>query len=114
MKDFQCIRCGNCCRWPGYVKIDGAEIDAIAAYLDMSVNDFLDEYTEVTMDRRGLSLIEKPGGSCVFLIEGELSGCQINPVKPRQCGAFPFQWNFPGWEDECGAGRKRKKENHHE
>lgn len=56
-------------------------------------------------DRRGLTLIEKPDGSCIFLEDGEPCGCRINPVKPKQCDGFPSRWSFPGWEAECGAGQ---------
>jgi len=32
-----------------------------------------------------------------------------NPVKPRQCSAFPFDWNFPGWEMLCEGGKELVK-----
>ena len=53
----------------------------------------------------GLTLIEKPDGSCIFLEDGEPCGCRINPVKPKQCDGFLSRWSFPGWEAECGAGQ---------
>lgn len=110
MKQFECIRCGNCCRWSGCVKVTDPEIDAISAFLAMPVGEFLDRFTALMPDRRGLTLTEKPDGSCIFLMEGEECGCRINPVKPRQCGAFPQKWNFPGWEEECGGAKKERKE----
>ncbi|MPM70287.1 hypothetical protein SDC9_117242 [bioreactor metagenome] len=108
--EFKCIRCGNCCRWSGCVVVGAAEADAIAAFLGLPVGEFLARYTALTPDRRGLTLIEKPDGSCIFLNEGPPSGCRINPVKPRQCGEFPSHWNFPGWENECGGAEKPEKE----
>ena len=33
LERFRCRRCGNCCRWPGYVRLDGEEIGALAAEL---------------------------------------------------------------------------------
>ncbi len=95
----QCTRCGNCCRWQGYVRLADAEIDAIRAHLGLSLNEFMDRYTRLTGDRRGISLVEKPDGSCVFL-EG-VNGCRIQPVKPAQCAGFPNTWNFPGFETQC-------------
>ncbi|WP_294503615.1 YkgJ family cysteine cluster protein [uncultured Victivallis sp.] len=110
MKHFECIRCGNCCRWPGCVKVSDSEIDAIAAFLGLEVPAFIERYTALMPDRQGLTLIEKPDGSCVFLEEeAGVSRCRIHPVKPGQCGTFPRKWNFPGWEAEC-AGAKREKE----
>jgi len=85
------------------VKLEAAEVDAIAAFLGMAVGEFLEKFTALMPDRQGLTLIEKPDGSCVFLEEGDAAGCRINPVKPRQCEGFPQRWSFPGWEKECGG-----------
>jgi len=88
-----------------------SEADAIAAFLNLSVEEFLDGYTALAPDRQGLTLIEKPDGSCIFLTEGDECGCRINPVKPRQCEGFPLRWNFPGWEKECrGAAEALRRE----
>ena len=62
MEQFHCLRCGNCCRWPGAVRVGEAEIDAIAAYLGIPLEQFLTEYTELLPDRTGLTLPEKPDG----------------------------------------------------
>ena len=108
MSGFICVRCGNCCRWSGCVKVTDAEVDAIAAFLGIPAEEFLERWTELMPDRQGLTLIEKADGSCVFLEEGEPAGCRIDPVKPEQCRRFPERWNFPGWEKECGAKLSRK------
>jgi len=100
---FECLRCGACCRWPGPVRVSEAEIDAIAAFLSLSSERFIDEFTCLTEDRRGLSLIEKEDGSCIF--HEEPSKCAINAVKPKQCRDFPLGWSFPGWEEYCDGGR---------
>lgn len=106
---FECKRCGNCCKWHGFVRLKDAEIDKIASFLEMSVADFLDEYTVLTPDRRSLSLTERENGECCFF-DAESSLCIIQPVKPQQCIDFPLRWNFDGWENECeGAGCKNGK-----
>lgn len=97
---FQCQRCANCCRWPGDVKISKKEVESIAAFLSLSVPDFIEQYTRVRRDRQGLSLIEKPNHECIFL---EGIDCQIQEVKPEQCRGFPNTWNFPGWRQVCEA-----------
>ncbi|MDT8391501.1 MAG: YkgJ family cysteine cluster protein [Lentisphaeria bacterium] len=98
---YTCQRCGNCCRWEGYVRLTPAEVDAVAAFLGMPVAEFIDTYTVLTKDRRGLSLVENEEGHCVFLTRtGE---CHIQPVKPEQCKQFPNFWNFPGFRDTCRA-----------
>ena len=104
---FICLRCGACCRWEGAVKLIGDEADRIAAFLGMSVEEFIDRHTTITPDRRHLSLLSKNDGSCEYLGE---NGCLINPVKPLQCREFPMKWNFPGWMEECAAGRELKKQ----
>ncbi|MFA7230352.1 MAG: YkgJ family cysteine cluster protein [Victivallaceae bacterium] len=100
--EFICKRCGSCCKWTGYVRLEQHEVDAIATFLNMPLHEFIEKYTVVTSDRRGLSLIEREDGSCIFYIATP-SACIIDQVKPRQCRAFPLQWNFPGWEKECKA-----------
>jgi Fe-S-cluster containining protein len=96
---FVCKRCGNCCRPHGYVRLTVDDVQAIAAVLDVAVNDFVDRYTCLTEDRRGLSLIEKPDGACVFLTDDNT--CRVQPAKPRQCRDFPHTWRYRGWETIC-------------
>jgi Fe-S-cluster containining protein len=97
---YQCQRCTNCCRWPGDVSVSEAEVDAIAAYLGIGTQEFITQYTRLRTDRRGLSLIDRPDHSCIFL-EGR--DCVINEVKPQQCRDFPNKWRFPGWRQVCDA-----------
>ena len=100
-KKWLCQRCGNCCRWPGLVRVTDQEVDTIANFLEIPVSTFLEEYTEITPDRRGLTIISKEDKSCLFLEEPNI--CKINDVKPIQCSGFPNTWNFPGWEKKCEA-----------
>ena len=97
---FLCERCTNCCRWPGDVKITETEITAISRHLGLAEDDFIQRYTRLRANRRGLSLIDQPDGTCIFL-DGQ--DCRIQPVKPQQCRDFPNAWNFPGWRDICMA-----------
>jgi Fe-S-cluster containining protein len=97
---YQCQRCGNCCRWPGFVKVTAAEIAAIAAQAGVDEHDFIQRYTRLRPNRDGLALIDKPNGECFFFEGG---GCAIQRVKPGQCRAFPNEWNFPGWREVCEA-----------
>jgi uncharacterized protein len=98
-----CVRCGTCCRWPGYVRLRDDEADRIAAHLELDPRDFIERYTRLTEDRRTLTLIEGPDGGCIMLTEANL--CRINPVKPRQCRDFPVRWRFPGYEALCRAAQ---------
>ncbi len=97
---YVCQRCANCCRWPGEVPVSDGEIRAIASHLGIPEPVFIEQYTQLRLNRAGLTLIEKPDGACIFL-EGH--DCSINPVKPDQCRGFPNQWNFAGWREVCEA-----------
>ena len=76
------------------------EITRLAAFRGLSEHDFIQQFTRLGHDRRGLALQEKPNGECVFL-DGD--DCAVQPVKPQQCRDFPNLWNFPGSEKSCRA-----------
>ena len=105
---FSCTRCGDCCTGvPGYVWVEPTEIEALAQHLGLSVDSFGERYLR-TVGRR-YSLIEKPGGDCVFFDKG----CSVYPARPTQCRTFPF-WRSNlkserAWDeiaDECpGIGQ---------
>ena len=98
---YVCTGCGNCCRWSGYVRLAAGEAERIATFLDMTVEEFTDTHTQLTDDRRGLSIGEREDGACLLL--GDDDSCTIQAVKPQQCIDFPNKWDFPGFEDECPA-----------
>jgi len=97
---YECVRCTECCRWPGHVQLSDAEITRMAAFLGVSEFDFIQRYTRLRPDRRGLALQDEPGGACIFLAGRD---CRVQPVKPQQCRDFPNGWNFPGFEKICRA-----------
>lgn len=84
---FDCTGCGACCTGePGYVWVTPEEIQEIANFLSLSLDDFVQKYVRSAEGR--FSLKEKvPDYDCVFL---EDKKCQIYPVRPRQCRTFPF------------------------
>ena len=90
MEKFRCQQCGNCCRVSGRVHLLPEEIDPLARHLGMTTPDFINTYTALAPDRRGLILTEHPDESCIML---DANGrCRVNPVKPIQCQTFPFAW----------------------
>ena len=72
----------------------------MAAALGMEEQAFIDEFTKVRSDRRGLCLTNQPDGACTML-DGR--DCRIQAAKPHQCSGFPNTWNFPGWREVCEA-----------
>ena len=76
------------------------EIRAIADFLDMDEDIFIQKFTRLRMNRNGLSLIERENHECIML---ENDRCKIQDVKPFQCKGFPNRWNFPDWQKVCKA-----------
>ncbi len=107
---FQCTGCGDCCTGaPGYVWVNQAEIEAIAAKVGMDVEAFESTYVRQIGIRR--SLREFPNGDCVFF-DTETRKCQVYDARPRQCRTWPF-WDSnlkspQAWKETCrdcpGAG----------
>ena len=96
----ECQRCTACCRWPGQVRLSEAEITRMATFKALTEFDFIQQFTRLLKDRRGLALQEKPNGECIFLDDND---CSVQPVEPQQCHDFPNLWNFSGFETVCGA-----------
>lgn len=94
LPEIHCERCAACCRWPGEVRLEPADVTAIAAHLGQSEAEFIETHTRLRQDRRGLALVERPDRSCIFL-DGR--DCRIQPVKPSQCREFPNRWVNTLW-----------------
>lgn len=84
---FECTGCGQCCTGaPGYVWVNEDEIQRIADYLKLDIQDFKFRYLRQVKGR--YSLIEFPKTyDCIFLKDKK---CQIYPVRPIQCRTFPW------------------------
>ena len=61
----------------------------LAAFMCMTGKDFIENYTSLRQDRRGLALKARADHSCIFL---EGNSCAVQPVKPQQCKDFPNRW----------------------
>lgn len=77
-----------------------AEIARLAEFLELGEPRFIQRFTRLTADRRGLALLEKPSGACVFLVGND---CSVQSVKPQQCRDFPNLWRQPEAEAQCRA-----------
>ena len=89
---FECLECGNCCSGPGegYIWVTKAEIEFIAEFLKMSVEQVRQKY----LRRLGLrtSIIEHATTKdCIFLqnVAGQKK-CVVYSVRPSQCRNWPF------------------------
>jgi len=97
---YECQRCTACCRWPGQVRLTDAEIVRLADFLELGESEFIQRFTRLTHDRRGLALQEKPSGACVFLMGND---CSVQSAKPQQCRDFPNLWREAEAENQCQA-----------
>lgn len=84
---FKCTGCGKCCTGsPGYVWVTENEIIAIAEYLNISIQDFSDNYLRLVGDR--FSLRESVQTyDCLFLKDNK---CSIYEKRPNQCRTYPW------------------------
>ena len=104
---FVCQRCGACCRVPGYVRLTDKDVDALAAALGLSVEAFIEAYTELSPTRSGLVLKGDTNAPCRFLTEDNL--CQVHVARPQQCRDYPERWRSAEIEAVCLAERHRSQ-----
>jgi Fe-S-cluster containining protein len=84
---FTCTRCGACCTGaPGYVWVSIEEIEQLARFRGLPVKDFTSRFVRQVGEH--YSLIERPGGDCIFWDAKE--GCTVYPARPVQCRTWPF------------------------
>jgi Fe-S-cluster containining protein len=84
---FACTQCGKCCTGePGFVWVNEAVVEALAAFRGEPVREFVPLYTRTARGKRTLK--ERANGDCVFWERGR--SCTVYPVRPRQCRTWPF------------------------
>ena len=84
---FTCTKCGACCTGaPGFVWVNAEEISRLAEYRGQSVEEFGRQFVRQVGHR--YSLIERPGGDCIFW--DRQVGCTVYQARPIQCQTWPF------------------------
>lgn len=91
---FKCTACGKCCTGaPGYVWVGPEEMEAMAEFLKLSLQEFTRKYIRRVGQR--FSLVEsKVTYDCVFLKEGK---CSVYGARPTQCRTYPW------WPDNLSS-----------
>jgi len=82
---FQCRQCGDCCAGRGGIFVKPADMEEMAALLELPVTEFCRRYVEGSAMGPRLTVDD---GVCVFLLAGNL--CRVHPVKPSICRQWPF------------------------
>ncbi len=90
---FSCKCCGHCCRGESTVSMTRDEQGSIAAFLDISEDELLDQYCVVKGKRVEMRVVD---GHCIFY--GDDGLCRIHPVKPFQCRRWPLHPGILGDE----------------
>lgn len=115
--EFTCAQCGNCCTGgPGYVWISDVELQRLAEFLKISVEETKKKHCRKIGRRYSLKEHRNPAGlyDCTFLkeIPGESKNgepaypkrvCTIYSVRPLQCRTWPF------WEGNMQSPAAWKK-----
>lgn len=100
--NFTCTQCGNCCTGPpGFVWISDEEIERLAGYLKLTVEQVQQQYCRRVAGRISLKERRTPQGlyDCIFLKEigakpgspgSRRKACSIYAFRPLQCRTWPF------------------------
>ena len=100
---FTCTQCGDCCTGaPGFVWLRDEDIETLAQALQLDVDTFEHRYVRRVGVRK--SLVEFPGGDCVFF-DTEKRHCSVYQARPLQCRTWPF-WDSniespKAWKQTC-------------
>ena len=90
LNQFQCVGCGECCRWTGSVLLTNQDISILGSHLGLTEQAFIDRHTRLAPNRIQLALMDHANGSCSFL---EGNRCSVYNSRPEQCRSFPFAWS---------------------
>lgn len=95
---FDALACSSCqakcCTGEsGYIHVNSREIEDISKFLDLSIEDFTQNY--LFKNGYKYSIKERKFGEsyeCAFYDRAS-NGCVIYEVRPSQCRTFPF-WDY--------------------
>lgn len=89
--NLNCTLCEKCCEYRGDIKITPINVLEISKFLKISINEFLEKYTEEVKGEEPEIVIKGLGQKreCIFN-DRENFKCKIHKVKPMQCVVFPL------------------------
>jgi len=90
-----CDTCnGICCNGEkGFIWVNKEEIKAIAAFLDLDTQIFIDTYLRKKAYRYSIKELKTGENYACLFFDKEKNGCSIYDVRPEQCRTYPF-WPF--------------------
>lgn len=85
---FKCTGCGKCCSGaPGYVWINEKEMDALANFLKVTLDELKSKYLIRVKNKYSIKDLKHANYNCIFLRDNK---CTVYPVRPSQCRTYPF------------------------
>ena len=89
--NLSCTLCEKCCEYRGDIKITPINVLEISKFLKISIDEFLEKYTEEVKGEEPEIVIKGIGEKreCIFNDRTTFK-CKINSVKPMQCVVFPL------------------------
>lgn len=89
--NLNCSICNKCCEYRGDIKITPVNVLEISKYLKISIDEFLNNYTNEVENEPPEIVIKGIGEkqNCIFN-DKQSYKCKINKVKPLQCLIFPL------------------------
>jgi len=98
-----CDSCGGaCCTGEsGYIWVKYQEIEKIADFLELTIEEFATIYLRKVKHRYSIieKQLSKDDFACIFF-DNNKKQCIIYPVRPLQCQTFPFWESFKDDIDE--------------
>jgi hypothetical protein len=85
---FLCTGCGECCRGEGSIYFSTDDLRAAMHHLGISRLEFRYRYARHFQKTDSSQYVHRSEAACLFL-NGE-GRCDIYPVRPLQCGSYPF------------------------
>jgi len=90
-----CRECqGKCCNGAsGNIFVSSKEIKAISKFLGVEVSQLIEEYLGKVSYGFSIKEIKADNNYACIFFDKEKDKCSIYPVRPHQCGTFPF-WSY--------------------
>ena len=88
---LNCPLCEKCCEYRGDIKITPINVLEISKFLNISIEEFIEKYTEEVKGEEPERVIKGVGDKnyCIFNDRNNYK-CKIHIVKPMQCVIFPL------------------------
>lgn len=83
-KQFECQRCGNCCRHSGALRITADDVKRVSAYIGLSREEFLQVYHAENIEDRIYTI--PVANACPWLTD--FNDCLLQEAKPLYCREY--------------------------